>query len=94
MLYMTGDVTIIVLDSQNLEELKKGRPAVTPDDKVIVAWTPDAVWLMNEIIKCDGDAEAIGRAIKEAAKRPEKPMLQDLKERRITFGENADRANS
>jgi hypothetical protein len=29
MLYMIGDVTIIVLESANLDELKKGRPAKT-----------------------------------------------------------------
>jgi hypothetical protein len=73
MLYLTGDVTIIVLESGNLEELKKGRPAKTPDGKILIAWTPDPVWLADKIMDSQGDAAAIGRLIDEAAKRPEKP---------------------
>jgi hypothetical protein len=67
------DLKIIVLESANLEELKKGRPAKTPDGTVLIAWTADPVWLADKIMDSDGDAEAIGRLIDEAAKRPEKP---------------------
>jgi hypothetical protein len=67
------DLKIIVLESANLEELKKGRPAKTPDGTVLIAWTADPVWLADKIMDLDGDAEAIGRLIDEAAKRPEKP---------------------
>ena len=43
MLYMTtsdGEMHIIVLETQNLEELRKGRPATTPDGSCLIAWTP------------------------------------------------------
>lgn len=74
MLYMTaGDLKIVILETGNLDELKKGRPARTPDDSVLIAWTPDPQWLANEILKTGGDGAAIGRLIDEAAKRPEKP---------------------
>lgn len=74
MLYMTGeDVKIIILETANLEEIRKGRPAKTPDGAVIIAWTPDPVWLADKIADTHGDARAIARLIDEAAKRPQKP---------------------
>ncbi len=73
MLYMTGDKTIIVLESGNLEELKKGRHAITPDGKILIAWTPDPVWLADQVLASGGDGKKIGTLIDEAAKRPEKP---------------------
>lgn len=73
MIYMTGDVTIIVLETGNLDELKKGRPARSPDGKVVLAWTPDPVWLADKIASCDGDGETIAKLIDECSKRPQKP---------------------
>jgi hypothetical protein len=76
MLYLKspdGELRIIVLESASLEELKAGRPAKTADGSVLVAWTPDPVWLADKIMDTGGDAAAIGRLIDEAAKRPEKP---------------------
>lgn len=76
MIYMKtqdGSVSIVVLESANLDELKKGRPATTPDKSIVIAWTPDPVWLADKIAGSDGDAMRIGELIEEAAKRPEKP---------------------
>ncbi len=76
MLFMSaddGNLKIIILESANLEELKKGRPAKTPDGSVLIAWTPDPVWLADQILGTNGDGAEIGRLIDEAAKRPEKP---------------------
>lgn len=73
MLYLQDDVTkIIVLETQNLEQLKQGRPLKTQDGTVVLAWTPDIVWLADKICDTGGDGAAIGRLIEEAAKRPEK----------------------
>lgn len=75
MLYMTGTggMKIIVLETANLEELKKGRPAKTPDGSVLIVWTPDPVWLADRILDSGGNAGKIAALINEAAKRPEKP---------------------
>lgn len=76
MLYLsdkTGALKIIVLESANLDELRKGRPAKSPDGSVLIAWTPDPVWLADKVMDSGGDARAIARLIDEAAKRPEKP---------------------
>ena len=74
MLYLSGDgLKIVILESANLDELRKGRPAKTPDGTVLIAWTPDPVWLADKIMDCDGDGPTIARLIDEAAKRPEKP---------------------
>jgi hypothetical protein len=50
---------VIVLETANLEELKKGHPAVSPD----------------KILDTKGDAVAIAKLklIEDAVKRPEKP---------------------
>lgn len=73
MIYLKGKgVRIIVLETANLEEIKKGRPAKTLDGEVLIAWTPDMVWLADKIADVeDGDAVKIGKLIDEAAKRPQ-----------------------
>ena len=72
---LTGDgIKIIILETGNIEEIKKGRPASSPDGSVVVAWTPDPVWLADKIAETGGDAEAIGKLIDEASKRPQKPI--------------------
>lgn len=75
MLYMTGTggLKIVILETGNLEELKKGRPATSPDGSVLIAWTADPVWLADRILDSGGDAAKIAALIEEAAKPPEKP---------------------
>lgn len=76
MIYMKseeGDVRIVVLESANIDRIREGKPAKTPDGSVLIAWTPDPVWLADKIMDAKGDAAAIGRLIDEAAKRPQKP---------------------
>lgn len=74
MIYMTaGKLHIVVLETGNLDELKKGRPAHSPDGEVLVYWTPDPVWLADKILDTQGDGEKIAKLLEEAAKRPEKP---------------------
>lgn len=87
MLYMQGDggnLKIIVLETGNLEEMRKGRPVRTPDGTVLIAWTPDPVWLADKIMGTGGDALAIGRLIDEAAKRPQKPTDRPKHETHVT----------
>ena len=77
MIYMKsddGNVTIIVLETANIEEIKKGRPARTPDGSILIAHTPDPAWLAEQILNSGGDPQKIGQAIDEASKRPEKPL--------------------
>jgi len=74
MLYLQGDgVKIVILESANIEQILAGRPARTFDNSVLIAWTPDPVWLADKIADSDGDANVIGKLIDEAAKRPRKP---------------------
>lgn len=76
MLYLKSDdgaLRVIILESANLDALKAGRPAKTPDGSVLIAWTPDPVWLADKLMDTDGDTQAVARLIDEAAKRPEKP---------------------
>lgn len=89
MIYLSpigGGPAIVVLETKNLEELKQGRPAKTPDGRILIAWTPDPVWLADRIADSKGDGVLIGRAIDEAAKRPQqgprpyhKPFQIELK---------------
>lgn len=90
MIYMTaGELKIIVLETGNLEELKKGRPAKTPDGSVLIAWTPDPVWLADKILETNGDGALIGKLIEDAAKRPQKPTNRPYQEPYVKtfFGE-------
>ena len=77
MIYMKGEgVNIVVLSSENLAEIAKGRPAVTPDKAVVIGWTPDPEWLGVQLMQCDGDMETICNLIDEASKRPEKKEMR------------------
>jgi hypothetical protein len=90
MLYMQsadGELKIVILETCNIEEIKKGRPAVTQDKSVLIAWTPDPVWLADKIMETRGDPEKIAKLIDEASKRPQreprkyhKPHFANLKE--------------
>ena len=74
MLYLKttdGDLKIVVLETANLDELRKGRPAKSPAGTVLIAWTPDPVWLADKLMDCDGDAAKIAAIIDEASKRPQ-----------------------
>ena len=75
MIYMKssdGTVKVIVLEAQNLDRIREGKPAKTPDGSVLIAFTPDPVWLADKLMDTDGDAIAIAALIDEAAKRPQK----------------------
>ena len=76
MIYMKsadGTVRVIVLEAGNLEQIKAGKPAKTPDGSVLIAYTPDPVWLADKLMDvADGDAAKIAALIDEAAKRPQK----------------------
>lgn len=79
MLYMTGvaddkEIRILVLESENLELIKAGKPLKSPDGLTLVAWTPAPEWLALQIAACDGSGESIGRLIEEASKRPQEPL--------------------
>lgn len=75
MLYMTGNgVKIVVLETENVEELKKGRPAKTPDGSVLICWTPDPEWLAEQIKSSGGDGKRIGELIDESTRRPQKSL--------------------
>jgi hypothetical protein len=74
-IYMTGTdgITVVVLEPANIEELKKGRPARSPDGKVVICYTPDAVWLSAKLSSLtSGDAQEVARLIDESQNRPER----------------------
>jgi hypothetical protein len=92
MLYMSGDkVKIIILESSNLDELRKGHAARTPDGSVLIAWCPDPVWLADKIMDTKGDGAAIGKLIVEASKRPEKPSPRPRHAPHVTRFDKEDR---
>lgn len=87
MIYMTGNdgkLKVIILETANLDELKKGRPATTPDGEVLIAWTPDPQWLAARLVHTEGDGVMIGQLIDEAAKRPQRPRRFPRLSRRRT----------
>jgi len=77
MMYLSsreGHLRIIILETENLEEIRKGHCARTPDGAILIAWTPDPEWLAERILASKGDSGLIAAAIDEAAKRPQQPL--------------------
>lgn len=71
-----GTVKIVILEAGNLDQLKQGRPARTPDNSVLIAYTPDPVWLADRLLDCAGDTQKIAALIDEASKRPQTEPLR------------------
>jgi len=88
MLYLQGEgLKIIVLEQGNIDQLLQGRPAHTPDKSVLIAFTPDPVWLADRLEDSGGDARKIAQLIDEASKRPPRPANRPThKTRTVTFG--------
>jgi hypothetical protein len=73
MLYMPGDKTLVVLEPGNIDAMRTGRPAITPDRKILIAWTPDPAWLADRLRASGGDGALVAHALREAALRPITP---------------------
>lgn len=75
MLYLKSsdcDLKIIVLESGNIERMKQGHPIKTQDGSILIAWTPDPVWLADQLMDTGGDPLRVAKAIEDSMKRPEK----------------------
>lgn len=78
MIYLRGTkdgkpTSIVILETENLDLLKLGKPAVTPDKSIVLCWTPDAVWLSEKIKESNGDISKIIEAIEESRKLSNRP---------------------
>jgi hypothetical protein len=82
---------IVILEPENLEAVKAGKFAKSPNRAVLVAYTPDAEWLGEQIMmNADKlDPETLDRLIKESQQRPEKrgrahhPPLEVIKDGKV-----------
>jgi hypothetical protein len=65
---------MIILEPENLEELKAGVYAKSPNGVVLISYTPDAEWLGGQLIANAENLspELLDSLIKKAQKRPEK----------------------
>jgi hypothetical protein len=82
-LKLSDDRKLIVLEPENIGRLRAGKPASTPDNAVMVAYTPDAAWVTEELIKLGGkiSPDALAELLSESLGRPEvnmRPYHPDL----------------
>lgn len=75
MIYLetSGGHKIIILEPGNLERLRGGEPIQTPDRTVMIGFTPDIVWVSDQLRANKGhlSGAVIGALLEEASKRPE-----------------------
>lgn len=98
MLYFNtrGGQHIVVLEPGHFELLKAGETVFTPNKAVMLCYTPDSVWLGEQlIINADRlTPELIDRLIAESQKRPEKlhardfPTMQVIKDGKVQSHES------
>jgi hypothetical protein len=72
---------MIVLEPGNIEKLKKGEPIhnslnefmpeLNTPVELLFCYTPDAVWVAEQVGKSGGDAYQLVEALKESLSRPE-----------------------
>lgn len=74
MIYMMGErLRIVILESASFEGMRQGQQVVTPDESVVIGWTPDPVWLSDQFARSDGNFLDLRRLIVESASRPQAP---------------------
>jgi hypothetical protein len=86
---------IIILEPENLEAVKAGQYAKSPNHAVMFAYTPDAEWLEEQLIANANNLtpELLDRLIKESQQRPEKrgrayhPPMEVIKDGKVQGGE-------
>lgn len=87
MIYLkSGPRTMIILEPGNIKKLKDGQTIGTPDEITLVAYTPDAVWLGQEImntVEATGELtiEALDELLKKGLERPEvleRPFVEPI----------------
>lgn len=68
-----NETRLLILEPANIERIKQGLPACSPDKSVFVAYTADSAWLTDEILKLGDDlsAERLTALIEESQKRPD-----------------------
>lgn len=79
-----GGQRVIILEPGNIERIKKGEPAKSYDNSVLIAYTPDQEWLETKLIENMDELspEKLDELLKESLTRPEvkqrpfKPPLQ------------------
>lgn len=71
----TGNQKLLILEPANIEKIKAGQPLVAPDKSVLIAYSPDAVWAGEQIMKAmQGrrmDVEVLDQILKDGLARPE-----------------------
>lgn len=75
MIYLVmNDRKLIILEPGNLEHVRAGGIATTPDQSIAVAFAPDIPWLQEQVMKIGGDKltpDDVVRLLKEGLDRPE-----------------------
>lgn len=51
MIYFVSEAgqSFLILEPTNLDSLQKGKPVISPDKKIIIAYTPDIAWLESKM---------------------------------------------
>lgn len=96
MIYLNnaGGQHFVILEPGNLDALKAGKFARTPNNAVIMAYTPDLEWLQEQLIgRVDSlNPEVLEHLLEEGKSRPEKrdrpdfPTYQFLKDGQSQIG--------
>jgi hypothetical protein len=67
---------LIVLETVELESLKKGVPIECEGRPIIITWTPDPEWLRDKIGGKPVSPDDLVNAIKESHGRPQAPLRE------------------
>lgn len=81
--FLARGQSFVILDQDNIERIKNGKPLATPDYSICIAYCPDIAWLSAEMIKImDGrelDLDAFEALLKEGLQRPPKEAPKEMK---------------
>lgn len=64
---------IVILEPENIEAIKAKKYAITADNNIAIAYTPDAEWLTEQLVAnaSNLDPTKLDQLIKESQTRPE-----------------------
>jgi hypothetical protein len=64
-IHMGDGAYMLVLEPNNISAMKAGHPVQTPDEKFLVCFTPDALFVEEKLKEAAGERTLTGRDIDE-----------------------------
>jgi hypothetical protein len=92
-LKLTDGRHLLILEPANLARLQGGEPITSPTHEVMVAYTPDILWLQDKLVQCDFEItpKQLDKLLAQGLKR--EPVLRASAEDEVKLFDSTKKGN-